>query len=525
MAHADDVEIQVWLDLQGGLFDRAYAELTRAMIVRTDSSGRARLEPAFGVMLQRMGLTADAMDRFSHALAHAEWSGEERSFILAVSSMASAVAGDLVRAEAEAQEALRLGEGTDAAFVTGQAHTTLTLVNLGHGRPREALVHAEAAVSADRQGTGPDEYRAVAHALKGMAYAELDMFEHAEESIANGLRLAEARQNSIQLPILLASQALLDYVHGNWDSALASANHALEVAHDTGLLVARGLAWGIAACVEGNRGNLSVARDLVDQAVANRRGRFGGLGEEWVSLAAAAVASDPRGQYDALCDAWFRLSGVPYQLAWKICAHPLVVAAVDQGDREVAEAVTRKAEDGARRAGEVASARAVALCCRGSLTGSLEQLEAGIALLRTSGRPLPLGLACREASRLAAEAGDQAHSLALLREAAEAFQQLGATVMSAMIAADVVQASTRSAGSAATSEEWTSLTDAERRVALLAATGLTNRQIAAQIGVSPRTVQSQLAGACAKFGVSSRVQLAGLVAGIAVDGSASPRAR
>jgi predicted ATPase/DNA-binding CsgD family transcriptional regulator len=55
---------------------------------------------------------------------------------------------------------------------------------------------------------------------------------------------------------------------------------------------------------------------------------------------------------------------------------------------------------------------------------------------------------------------------------------------------------------------WESLTPTERDVALLVGQGLTNRGIAAQLFMSPRTVQTHLTHAYAKLGVASRVRLA-----------------
>ena len=52
------------------------------------------------------------------------------------------------------------------------------------------------------------------------------------------------------------------------------------------------------------------------------------------------------------------------------------------------------------------------------------------------------------------------------------------------------------------------LTASEQRVAELAAQGLTNKQIAARLVVSVRTVEAHLAQAFAKLRVSSRTQLA-----------------
>jgi DNA-binding CsgD family transcriptional regulator len=55
---------------------------------------------------------------------------------------------------------------------------------------------------------------------------------------------------------------------------------------------------------------------------------------------------------------------------------------------------------------------------------------------------------------------------------------------------------------------WTSLTPTELDVARLVAEGLTNRDVAARLFVSPRTVQTHLTHIYTKLGVTSRVQLA-----------------
>jgi len=55
---------------------------------------------------------------------------------------------------------------------------------------------------------------------------------------------------------------------------------------------------------------------------------------------------------------------------------------------------------------------------------------------------------------------------------------------------------------------WLSLTPAELDVARLVAEGLANREIAARLFISPRTVQTHLTHMYGKLGITSRVQLA-----------------
>ena len=59
---------------------------------------------------------------------------------------------------------------------------------------------------------------------------------------------------------------------------------------------------------------------------------------------------------------------------------------------------------------------------------------------------------------------------------------------------------------------WELLTPAERDVAVLVASGLSNKQVGARLQVSARTVETHLAHMFAKLGISSRVELAAAVA-------------
>ena len=57
------------------------------------------------------------------------------------------------------------------------------------------------------------------------------------------------------------------------------------------------------------------------------------------------------------------------------------------------------------------------------------------------------------------------------------------------------------------------LTEAELRVAELAATGRTNREIAAALFMSPKTVDANLGRVYRKLGIGSRAELGAWVAG------------
>jgi DNA-binding CsgD family transcriptional regulator len=56
------------------------------------------------------------------------------------------------------------------------------------------------------------------------------------------------------------------------------------------------------------------------------------------------------------------------------------------------------------------------------------------------------------------------------------------------------------------------LTPSERRVAELAATGMTNREVAGALFISPKTVEANLARIYRKMGIRSRAELGQRVA-------------
>jgi pimeloyl-ACP methyl ester carboxylesterase/DNA-binding CsgD family transcriptional regulator len=91
--------------------------------------------------------------------------------------------------------------------------------------------------------------------------------------------------------------------------------------------------------------------------------------------------------------------------------------------------------------------------------------------------------------------GDQDHTLSAIRGF------LAGTPEGASIAA-LRQSRRRPAGG------WESLTEAEMDVVRLVASGMTNRQIAARLYVSPRTIQTHISHIMRKLGVSRRSEIA-----------------
>ena len=86
-----------------------------------------------------------------------------------------------------------------------------------------------------------------------------------------------------------------------------------------------------------------------------------------------------------------------------------------------------------------------------------------------------------------------------LREALAIFERLGAPAWEAQTRAELDRVGLRRSPD--------ELTANERRIAELAAQGLTNHEVASKAFVSPKTVQANLTRIYRKLGISSRAQL------------------
>src|SRR5699024_6155443 len=93
-----------------------------------------------------------------------------------------------------------------------------------------------------------------------------------------------------------------------------------------------------------------------------------------------------------------------------------------------------------------------------------------------------------------------------LRSAETRFGQLGAEAWSRSAHAEL-----RATGEAHQPGARAELTPQEREIALLAAEGCTNRQIAAKLSLSPRTVGYHLYKVFPKLDITSRTQLASVL--------------
>ena len=99
-------------------------------------------------------------------------------------------------------------------------------------------------------------------------------------------------------------------------------------------------------------------------------------------------------------------------------------------------------------------------------------------------------------------AKQRAEARTTLESALAVFEELGAALWAERARAEIARLGGRRA------RDRDELTETERRIAELAADGRSNREIAGELFVSERTVESNLTRAYRKLGVRSRTELA-----------------
>lgn len=146
---------------------------------------------------------------------------------------------------------------------------------------------------------------------------------------------------------------------------------------------------------------------------------------------------------------------------------------------------------------------------RGEIRGAegLEDLERAVALLEQS--PMQLELAKALAALGAARRRDREPKEARepLRRAYELAEVCGATELANTVRTELHASGARPRGSALKGPE--SLTPSERRVTEMAVEGMTNKEIAQALYVTPKTVEVHLSNAYRKLEIGSRRELAG----------------
>jgi DNA-binding CsgD family transcriptional regulator/Tfp pilus assembly protein PilF len=327
-------------------------------------------------------------------------------------------------------------------------------------------------------------------------------------------RLERAGNDSMLIGVLFRF-ADVELRAGNWEEAARLARRSMSVALTAGVIQEQSIGLMIHGLVQAHLGDLDEARSVAERAKTLAE-EVADLGYAARAMAVLGFVELSRGDSAAALEhltpaaAYVRASGIG-ELSVHQAVHNEIDALVARGLLAEAEAVIAFVEakgaptDRAWHAAVAARGRALVAAARGEFDEARQHIDRALTAHERLPQPFELGRTKLAQGTIERRGKRRAEARAALTEALEIFDQLGAPLWAEKATAELARIPGRPPGSG-------ELTETERRVAELVASGLSNKEVAATLYITVRTVEGNLTRVYAKLGVRSRTELAALLA-------------
>jgi len=383
---------------------------------------------------------------------------------------------------------------------------TYLVHGLGYaGRVDESLAAATAPLEAGLVWLSPRSARGVLHLID-------DEFDSAAAELRSVAGSASSLGILNTAAFSFAYLARAQWMTGDWDDALVNADRAVAINLESDFGFLRSAVVGIAVLVPAARGDWATAEQylrLLPRSQVHYERSVVALGMARARLAEARgrpqdmlAALEPVRRFpnrDAVDEPGF--------WAWPdLYADALVeVGRVEEADRFLVPHERRADERGrATSQARLARSRGRVEAAAGRAEAAGEAFDRAMQLIAAVPAPFEKARIQLAAGQGMRRVGHRRRAVELLMSARDLFAGLGAEPY-----AERCDAELAAAGLAAAHQGPVrfGLTSQEHVVARLAASGLSNREIAAELVVSIKTVEYHLRNAFAKLGVTSRRQL------------------
>jgi DNA-binding CsgD family transcriptional regulator len=485
---------------------RVLALLDEAAGCHPEPSLRAEIELLRGQTLMWHGDPEGAESVLLTEAARIQDSDPSRAIrLLSEAAFSRTMAGDNRGCVELAQRAHSASAGLGPAVAAGAALTLgFALVLVGEGRRGYPLcLHALNEMGASIGRVQPPETTPVPLWL---LLVWMEDYELARRGLREAIYAARERGALAELPSTLSYQAELDFRTGDWLAARASATEAVQLARQTDHESSYALVTQ--ARLDAALGREAEAREnaeaVLTASLSSRRvwaTAALGLLELGGGCPQRAVAHLERAATLAAASG----IGEPNVVQW---APDLIEAQTRAGRPEQARQTLAAFEQQAGRSGRL-WAKTAAARCRGLLASDGETDRAfGEATRCLAQLPSPFEIARTElcwGERLRRQ-GRRVEARGKLHQALERFDAVGAEPWSEQAHRELRASGERTRrGPRARSEQ---LTPQEFQVALLVAEGLTNKEVAQRLFLSPKTIEFHLGHIYRKLNIHSRARLA-----------------
>jgi DNA-binding CsgD family transcriptional regulator len=333
-----------------------------------------------------------------------------------------------------------------------------------------------------------------------------------------GIRVAQHRGQASAMQLWSATRSRVLFDAGRLDDARTEAEAALTMVEELGSAnftdATAAYAYGRVALLEGDPDAVSAARVHAERLRRDEAPLVRRAGA-WLGALIAHAGGETDEVRRLTAEAAEAFRGIDPALATPF--DPLDIPAfvrvtLAAGLRERAELAVSVAELRTERAPGYAVLEAAALHARGLLDADVGRLRAAVEALGRTPRPLPRAWA-HEDLGVALAVAEPAEAVVHLDAALALHRTAGAAGEAARVLRRLAALGAgRRARDVVAPTGWESLTPSELRVVGLVAEGRTNREVALAVHLSPHTVGTHLRRAFAKLGISSRVELARIVA-------------
>jgi DNA-binding CsgD family transcriptional regulator/tetratricopeptide (TPR) repeat protein len=505
------------------LWQRARADAESA----GNSSRSARIERRMGLACYWSGRFEEALAHFDAALASAAAAGDERQRAQIQISRGACwqSLGRPAEAEHDLADALATAERIADGALLGRAHRALLFLRVFVGPPATARAHGERAVELAEQSNDRTVEWSAHYGLATLAGLTGDgagMVRHMERAE----RLAE----ELQSPVMRVHTDAMQYAFaaGNWDAGLALAERAIAMARvlNQRALLPRLLTWVTPFYTA--RGEFDVARKYLDEAwdlgVARaERGRPIEVHTQIAVYAGLASYHLMIGDYARAVEIGEKGLEVADRAGYAVWAiYPLIPITAEAAFYKLDVDRAGRLCDRLQRESERLGHR-LGIVWVGAGQGILARLQDDHAraaeLIRQSIHDLEQIPWVYDAARLRRwladvliRLGDQEGGVRELRKSHETCAALGARVemerAREMMKLLGIRPPARVAPGDAAGRRASKLTEREMDIARLVMARKSNKEIAAALGLSVRTVTTHVANIFGKLGVSSRGELA-----------------
>ncbi|HEU4425295.1 MAG TPA: AAA family ATPase [Pilimelia sp.] len=498
------------------------ARARQALAYIRDPALTAQMRWILGYVVLRDGRISDALETVEHALTDPEVPPVWNARLQALRSLVLANAwADPDATVAAAAQAIELGENTGDRYAVGQALRSLFYVHVARRDYASALSGVDRALGVLQDDPRYSDLRTALLDHRVFILQNLDRLDDAEATLRKVRELADRAEDAYRSRMRIAA-GIHNYWVGRWDDSLAEFAAAAEDVSEATVfgLQARWtvlLLHGGAALIAGHRDDRAASaahlragfelgihspseRDNCDFLLAAEALIAERNGEPERALAVYAPVLDPEFGHTLLRHQWLP---------------DIVRLALEVADATTARAALAMCEVEAARESTPARATAALARCRGLVDGDATAVRRAADHYRAVGRPVELAYALEDAAVLHARQGEAAAARCCLDEAIELYTRLRAgwdirraeTRLRRYGVRRGVGGPRRRAGAGA-GGGWTALTATELRVARLVAEGRSNPEIAAELFLSRRTVQTHVQHILTKLDVHSRVEIA-----------------